>query len=588
MGRDETENYPLESAGDSVSILVKYGEVAVGAREYLAPSANEKAFFVDLDDLREGAENTLDWGNPCDPYSVILDGEADAIPTETGKSKGFFSEQISDENGFFAEPIILRFESNEYRFSSKGITLEFDTETGIRAEDISIKWYSDENIIDEKTYKVDSSFYFCENEVSNYNAVEIEFYNLNMPFAHLQVRGVEWGFYRDFSTEEIKSISVRQELDPLSAELSSNYCDIKFEFLKNIDFQFRKRQPMLVYRDDELVQKAFIEKAKQSAQNAWTVECGDYIEILSENTFTGDLYFDKNAVELIGEIFNAAKVPYYVDPSFDEVTVSGRIGYTDCREALKEVAFAIGAVVDTSGEEVVVVKPISQEVSQNIPKNRIMGSQNFSEQPLISSVEVVVTEYLDTGKEYIYQNTSETVQEDLTIIFQNPVIVDSVYGEGSELFDYNHNYARVTLAPGGELIGIEYEPKKTAKTKKTDVQILPNESGKKVSVENAGLVNFGNVDNILLRCYNYYINEDSASFKIFEGKHEKEKPYGLAVYGEEEYSGVDSPTIINDKPSKVGDLIGYDTQYKGKKIGRIISQKFNLLNGAITKQTEVV
>lgn len=588
MGRNGIKYCSDESAGASVSVVVKYGEVAVGAREYLAPSASEKAYFVELEDLQESSANTLDWGNPCDPYSVVLDGEADAIPLKTGKSKGFFSEQISDEFGNFASPIVLSFFSEEYDFSSKGITLEFDSETKIRAKSVNVKWYRQKELISEKSFDIDSSFFFCENSVNNYNEIELTFFGVNMPFAHLHLKGIEWGYYRDFTANELRSVSIKQEIDPLSAELSSNYCDIKFDFQKNIDFQFKKRQPIIAYKDGKLIQKAFIQSAKQISKNAWSVECGDYIEILAESTFVGDLYFKKEAVELIGEIFNAAKVPYKIDPVFNGVTVSGRIPYTDCREALKEVVFAIGAIVDTSGEEVVSIKTATESVSQKIPRERIIGSQKFEEKPIISSVEVFSTEYFESEKEFNYENKSGERQENLLLVFDNPVDVYDIIGEDSEVIESNFNYALVNIGENAVVVGTEYEPKKTVKMKKTSESILPNKSGRMVSVKNAGLVNLSNVDNVLLRCYNYYINEEPASFSIFEGKHEKENPYGLAVFGQEVYNDIKEPTIEYDSQTKVGDLIEYETEYKGIKRARIVSQKFSLVGGAIVKQTEVV
>ena len=71
----------------------------------------------------------------------------------------------------------------------------------------------------------------------------------------------------------------------------------------------------------------------------------------------------------------------------------------------------------------------------------------------------------------------------------------------------------------------------------------------------------GNVDSLLELCYNYIVNTEQTNMKIIDGG--------------------------NEKNTKVGDLISFETEYIGKKSGRINKQTFSLVGGILVKDSVI-
>ena len=117
--------------------------------------------------------------------SVVLDGMATAFPSVPEQANlGLWSEQISNDNGTFTEPIVLTLTS-EGNYSSSGFTFTFDKYNNIFATHINIHWYriSGEEIIDlgEENFYPDNAVYSCLKKVEFFNKVVITFYSINMP-----------------------------------------------------------------------------------------------------------------------------------------------------------------------------------------------------------------------------------------------------------------------------------------------------------------------------------------------------------------------------------------------------------------------
>ena len=83
-------------------VRIEYGGVAIGAKENFAPSTPDKAQFIDLGQLRQEISVFNNYGNPCDLYSVILDGTSEPLPEDLSSAVvGWWSNQTSADDGTF-------------------------------------------------------------------------------------------------------------------------------------------------------------------------------------------------------------------------------------------------------------------------------------------------------------------------------------------------------------------------------------------------------------------------------------------------------------------------------------------------------
>ena len=255
-------------------VAIQYGDVAPEAKENFVPTASESEFDT-LAQLQQYNLNFPNYANPCELYQTVLDGTAQAFPSAPDDANmGLWSEQLSNDDGTFTEPIVLEFESAG-QYSSQGLTLTFDTYNNIYATRLNIKWLriTDEGIttLADKDFTPDNAFYFCHKKVENYNKVVITFYSLNMPKNRLKLRVIDYGYGTIFYGGELRNTKIIQEIDPISTQISINTADFTLDSKTNIEYSFQQRQPLSVYFNGELKATTFVKSAKRKARFLWEI-----------------------------------------------------------------------------------------------------------------------------------------------------------------------------------------------------------------------------------------------------------------------------------------------------------------------------
>ena len=576
-------------------VAIRYGDVAPEAKENFVPTASESKFNT-LAQLQQYNLNFPNYANPCELYQTVLDGTASAFPSVPEQANlGLWSEQISNNDGTFTNPIVLELQSVG-QYSSQGLTLTFDTYNGIFATRLNIKWLriTDEGIttLAEQEFTPTSAFYFCRKQVENYNKVIITFYSLNMPKNRLKLRVIDYGYGTFFYGDELREVKLIQEIDPISTQISINTADFTLDSRSDMEYSFQQKQPLSIFFNGELKATTFVKKSTRKAKRLWSIQSEDYIGLLDSIPYYGGMYTGKNAVELLTDIFTVAKVPYSIDDVFADSVVTGYIPFTTCRDALMQVAFAIQAVVDTSNSDVIKVFALEEDAKQTIPLNRIMQGQNFDDEETVTGIEVAVHSYvpLDASIEdnllMAYNANESGIGENIFVKFPEPL--HSVYAIGHcEIIEVGENYAIIN-APDkySRLAGAKYEHTTQTRRKNNPV-VLASEIEKIVAVDKATLVSQHNIDNVLNKCYNWLIKTNSTNLKIVEGKHVQ---YGDYIkYGEKKYGtfkyGQKHPNIITyDERVNVGENIEAETEYLGVVSGRLIKQSFNLNGNIIVKE----
>ena len=575
-------------------VSIRYGDVAPEAKENFVPTASESKFDT-LAQLQQYNLNFLNYANPCELYQTVLDGTASAFPSVPEQANlGLWSEQLSNDDGTFTNPIVLELQSVG-QYSSQGLTFTFDTYNGIFATRLSIKWLriTDGGIetLAEQEFTPDNAFYFCRKQVENYNKVVITFYSLNMPKNRLKLRVIDYGYGTFFYGDELRGVKLIQEIDPISTQISINTADFTLDSKTDMEYSFQAKQPLSVYFNGELKATTFVKKSTRKAKILWNIQSEDYIGLMDSMPFYGGIYNNKNVVELLNDIFEwqeetqTTKIPYKLDEVFVNETVTGYIPFTTRRDALMQVAFAIQAVVDTSNSEVVKVFALEEDVKQTIPLNRIMQGQNFADEETVTGVEVAVHSYKPITETIdVYDATESGTGENVFVKFSEPLHDLSI--TNGEIVSSGTNYAVINANTGCILQGQQYEHTTQTRRKNNPV-VLASEVEKIIAVDKATLVSQYNIDNVLNKCYNWLIKTNSTNLKIVEGKHVQ---YGDYVkYGENKYGtvkyGEKTPNIVTyDKGVNVGENINADTEYLGVVGGRLIKQSFNLNGNIIIKE----
>lgn len=547
-------------------ILVKYGGIAINSDKTFSVSADNKESFVKQETILDRSLNYKNIGNPCELYSVVLDGNVSAFPDNTNtENLGYWSNSISDDNGYFEEPINIELVGQE-NISSAGITITFDVDKEIFPTHCRIVWYNDYSFLSSKYFDITSAKFFFSNKVEFYNRVLITFDRLNMPKNRLKIQRVEFGLIADSDSEMLlKNAKVSRSLSPISSELPINTFNFSFASRNDILYAFQERQPIDVSFNDSLQGQFFVKSSKRTSKTNYDVNCEDFFGLLSSVDFAGGIYDKKNASELIQEIFNVAQISVIIAKEIKSETVTGHIAYTTCREALKQVLFAIQAVADTSNSTSVKIYKLNDALTQEIPLTRLMQGLQINTTSRVSSVELTAHTFAPTQNEQkIYDANKSGTGKNIFIKFASPL--HSLTITNGTILKSGANFAIINADAQCVLLGKTYEHIKFVKSKENDL-VLSTDTKNIKSISDATLVSPDKLDSILERCYNHLVKTETINAKIVEGKREN----------------VDG--FIYDKSVNIGDVVSVNTEYQGLLQGRVESQKYTLNGGILVKET---
>lgn len=607
MERDDAHDNGNESTGDTImakGVSIDYGDVAPEAKENFNIEVSEKKFDT-LGNLQKYNMQLYNYANPCELYQTVLDGTAVALPSDpTTANIGLWSEQLSNDDGTFETPITVTLTS-EGQYSSQGFTLTFDKFNEIYPTKLTIQWFrvTSEGIEDlsgEVEFNPTSGTYFCRNQVENFNKVVIKFYALNMPKNRLKLEVIDYGYGTVFYGDKLRNVKITQSIDPISSEIKINTCDFTLDSHTDMIYSFQTRQPLSVRFNDVLLATMFVKTSKRTAKFLWDINSEDYISLMNNVSYVGGIYTDKNAGELLEDIFAVAKVPYYIADELYNMTLSGYIPYTTCREALMQVCFASLSVVNTANTDVVEVKKLEDDVKQSIPLARIMQGQNFDNADTVTGVELTAHTYSPSSETTeIYTAEDSGTGENILVKFSEPMhtlkigyinsndkfIADASYGD---IISYGSNYAYINANENCVLQGRSYKHIQTVRNLKNPV-VLASETENIMSITDATLVSADNVDKVLNNAYNWLTKVDSTNLKIVIGKDVKrethtvkwgELPWGKFKWGQT----IINETVTDQEDVNLGEVIEAETEYLGNVSGRLIQQSFNLNGNIVVKE----
>lgn len=585
-------------------VSIQYGDIAPEAKENFNATASEKKYDT-LNNLQKYNMQLYNYACPCEEYQTLLDGTAMALPSDPDTANiGLWSNRLSNESGKFVDengnesPITLTLESNG-QYSSQGFTFTFDKFNDIYPTKLTIQWFREtssgiEDLSDgEVEFNPTSSFYFCKKQINNFNKVIIKFYRLNMPQNRLKVEVIDFGYSTILYGDELSSVKCIQEINPISTDISINTTDFTLNSKTDMIYSFQSKQPLITRHNGNLISSTFVKKSKRTSEKIWEVQSEDYISMMSNTVFTGDMYTNKNAYDLLVEIFNTAKVPYNIDDKIKNLTINGLIPYTTCRDALTYVAFAIQYVVDTSNSDVVKVFLLDNNISQTIELDRIMEGQNFENTDTVTKVTLDVYNYTkSTETTELYKAEDSGTGENIQIIFSEPMYDLSITNgsfvtseDGTE--KKGVNYAYINANDNCILKGKKYT-KTVTNIYKNNEKVLASEIENVIQLSGNTLINNNNANDVLNNCFNYYINTLTTNLTIVDRRTVTGGEYitwGSLPWGTFKWGGKTDLVTTYDKRTCVGDIITAKTQYSGDVTGTIIKQTFSLNGNNINKET---
>lgn len=581
-----------------MAVNIKYRNINTKAKLNFTPTTDDSLFPNCVDDLRIDYA-FQNYQNPCEPYSLILDGESTLLPeTVVTEVIGLISDDLSTNNGQLNVQLTL---TSTEQYSSSGFTFTFDVYNQIYPTEIYIRWYANNELIelddaDENggiLFTPDNAEYFCEQYVGDFDKVIIDFIDINMPNKRLHLCGIDFGYVVDIPSQEIREVKIIQQIEPLGTALIANAANITLDTTRDYIQQLSYMQPLDIYKDGQIVNRLYIVSVDSVNSTIVNLKAEDYILYLDTVQYSGwyqETEGISTVIDVLDDIFDTAGISYTIPEDIGNISISGFIPATSCRNALLQVLFYLGAYCDTSDVYTMNIYRIDlQHISQHIDMNRILVGQKFKNYIPVTSVKGTSYDYLtsyDIERSDLYKATQDGIGI-RTIYFDSPVYDLDYNRNYGEILEYNSAYATLNITDSRFVLAGVYRVEITNTVMKSR-ELSFGEQVKEMSLPAIKIVNQNTIDNLINTLFDYYsVKSDIVTMQIKDGVESVENlpMYDIAQYDIDRYDN--SYKYVSQKKTKVGDVISFDTIYGDVRKGIITKQTFSLRGNIIWKDTEV-
>lgn len=495
------------------------------------PSCVDVQPFSKVVDLKTGNATTYPIAT-YEPDFWLLDGKHKFIQeVEAAVHVGLMSLSMSDASGNFDTAPVLTIDFDQVH-TSDGLILHFAQQSNDYADSITVTYYDIYgDVICTDTYAPDSWEYEIDKDVVDFKQIVIIFHSTNKPYRYLRLTAINYGQLIYFTGTAIRAASVVEEISMISTTVPANSCDLQlysadaeFSIVNPTGYYARlsNRQPLSVYEtingNPIFMGRYYLDEWKNVSDKEIEFKALDAIGILDCIPYKGGLWEFEGikAQYIIDEIMNAAQIPYDLDADLYDVMVIGWIKACSCREALQQVAFAIGAYVDCSRSNLVKIMPsiILDGTEATIPITAAQkgSKQSLEQKTLVTGVEITSHNYVK-GSETVNLYSGTLAVGFYDIPFSQPVHTLTI--TGAVIISSGVNYARIRVTDAGAvtLTGLNYidNQRLFSSSGSFGSYVIPNV----VKIETATLISAYNGQAVADRVYAYYQQRFLQKMKLF-------------------------------------------------------------------------
>ena len=322
----------------------------------------------------------------------VLDGSFDGF--YAAEKVWFWSTELSSASGAFENQPVITLSFTE-QYSSMGIQITFDEDTGEYCSAVDVSWYQGEVLKVTKSFAPDSASYFCDNRVESFDKVEITLKKTVVPHRRAKVNEIVLGVVRKFSMNEIRNASIVNQFNEVAVELPASTLNWTLDSLKDVDYMFQLKQPVEVWNDERQLGTYYINNSSRTSKNVYVVECQDLLGVLEYTPYPGgDFLNGASAKELLETLAKPFEINY--DNEIEDTTLKGIIEKGTHRSAIQQVIFAWGVCLATDGGNKIRVFKLPTTPTV-IPKNRTFVGSQVTTGALVTKVRVAAHEYAEAA-----------------------------------------------------------------------------------------------------------------------------------------------------------------------------------------------
>ena len=520
----------------ATTVGISFGLFDLTAKEDSSFFSENIQPFSNLTMLKSDSSAVLPWASYEEDY-FRGDGTFRLVPDDPSDWKyydfGWWSLSQPEDGG--ANPVLeINFTESH---SSPGLQFRFNPLTDDYPSRMIIRWYgSTGTLITEREFQPDASTWFARQGVADYRRIEIEVLATKKPNRFAKVVQIDHGEEINFARDTLRNVNLHESANALSSEIGINTLSFTL-YSKDDDFNImqpqgifqllQQKQQLLVTgrMDDRIIPFGtfYLEEWNAVDERNMTITAVNLIGIMDLTYFAGGLYFDYPVPDIISDIFHSFDPytqRYELDPYFANMKISGWIRHQSHREALQEVAFACGMIIDASRVNKAVIFPYERlKPTRVVGKGRkFTGSQSVNLRPRVTGVRVIGHSYAEGDTLEDIAKIDVDIGEHL-VTFKEPIHDISV--TGGQLLWSTVNQARVLVTSPGLLVvrGKKYIDSMSVLHLR-DPNYATGEVENDVTVEDATLVGSHNSAEVAVRVFAYYQRRHIVESKIIYGSEE--------------------------------------------------------------------
>lgn len=483
----------------------------VTAREDSRPVCQGEKDFAGADSLRVETRQSQPDCATLEKDFFRLDGSFEPFPDEPlGRYWGLWNDEMSGGDGAFAHPPVLNIAFTAAH-SSVGLTLRFYRREGDYVKHLRVRWLDREgNALSVKEFFPQSTEPFLGNKVEGYFGLEITFLKTAKPYRYLKLSGIDYGLELLLDGGTLSSASVLEEVDPTGSAVSINTLELtiyssasEFSPLNPAGYfsLFQQNQRLiaaaLTEGKREEMGSFFLESWEADSKDNIKLHATDGVGIMDRISFPGNVYLNTPVKSVLDELFGGAGAALELDASLAGKKLNGHLPGCTSRQALGQIALAIGGVVDSSRGEVVRIYPMPQRPSALIAPSVKFSGQRIVRRPDITGIDLAAHSYTPLSERYTAFD-EQLEAGSYTVLFGEPTHTPQVTGAvvgggGANHIEFTLNSpGKVTVTGGRYLHGKQIVSERL-------VQRAANPGEKRLKVEEATLVCGENAPEILGR-----------------------------------------------------------------------------------------
>ena len=505
-----------------MSISVTYVDSPIGAQLDAVATATTAQPFGNAEQITKGTQDKP-WAS-LEKNSWSLDGSRRLLKDKV-QDVGWWSENKTDNNGRFSEPPVITLSFTQ-PYTATGITFVFWPSLNLWCNDITVTWYNGDEVLTTKNAEPDNVRWVLEETVESFDKIEIKLLGTNLPGQFAKIQQVIIGHTVFFLQDELVKVSLLNEVDPSLCELSTDTMKVEIFAKEGRKLFPQENQIMYLHRDGEQIAAQYITDYSLESGSYYTFNCQSAIGCL-EDVFLGGIYNGYYVDTLLKKVLDGISANW---KPFEKKTVTGYLPACSRREALQQIAFAIGAVVTTQGDGTIRLVELPKTIEAEFTENDVFTGAKINSHARIATVQIVAHSYKAISDEENLIKDEEIIGENVLFVFDEPH--HSYEITGGTIEESGYNWVKITAEGKVTLTGKKYLHSTYVK-KKENRYATATEKNNIISVENATLIHSGNVEEALIRLYDFnMLNKELEQGVIVTGQKTGQMTKSVAPIGQ--------------------------------------------------------